>query len=340
MSARQIVLLVNLGSPDSSSVPDVRRYLREFLSDPRVLDGSWFMRQFVLNVFILPFRPKQSAHAYQSIWSSEGSPLVVTSRKVQSLLQAKTDLPVDLAMRYGHPSIPDAIARIAVQGFDEILLVPLYPHYAMSSYETVVERVREVLKQKAPHVSLNVLPPFFDDPAYVRALVASAADALREPYDHLLFSFHGLPERHLKLADKSGTHCLASENCCATPHPAHATCYRAQCFATVRKFVEAAKIPERKYSVSFQSRLGRDPWLKPYTDFELAALPSRGVKRLRVICPAFVSDCLETLEEIGMRGRETFLGAGGQDYALVPCLNEHAAWIETLHGFVERLTES
>jgi len=335
--SRPIVLLVNLGSPDSPSVPDVRRYLREFLSDARVLDGSWLVRQFVLNVFILPSRPKQSAHAYQSIWTAEGSPLVVISKKVQALLQKKTDLPVELAMRYGNPSIPDVVARIAARGFEEILLVPLYPHYAMSSYETVVERVREVLKQKAPAMALKVLPPFFDDSAYVQALVASASDALREPYDHLLFSFHGLPERHMKLADPSGTHCLMSADCCATPHPAHATCYRAQCFATMRSFVQTAKIPKGKFSISFQSRLGRDPWLKPYTDLELAALPSRGIRRLRVICPAFVSDCLETLEEIGMRGRETFLASGGENYALIPCLNERPEWIETLNGFVERL---
>ncbi len=334
--SKQTVLLVNLGSPDSPTVRDVRRYLREFLSDPRVLDAPWPIRQFVLNAFILPFRPKQSAHAYQSIWTSEGSPLVVMSRRVQSLLQAKTDLPVELAMRYGKPSIQEVVGGILKGDTKEILLVPLYPHYAMSSYETVVERVREVLKGN-PEVKLKVLPPFYKDPDYVKALVASASAELSKPYDHLLFSFHGLPERHMKLADPSKSHCLQRVDCCVTPHAAHEFCYRAQCFSTVREFVKFASIPESRYSVAFQSRLGSDPWLKPYTDVEIAAMPARGIRRLRVICPAFVSDCLETLEEIGMRARESFLAAGGEDFALIPCLNDHPAWIETLNGYVNRL---
>jgi len=329
------VLLVNLGSPDSPSVSDVRRYLREFLMDPYVLDVNLVARFLIVNFAILPTRPKQSAHAYQSIWTKEGSPLVVISRKVCQRLQENVSLPIGLAMRYQRPSIPSAVQRLAEKGVDELLLIPLFPHYAMSSFETAVERVNDVARQIAPKMKIVVQPPFYDHPQYIAALVGSAQEYLSRGYDHLLFSFHGLPERHLRKSDPTGCHCLASPTCCEGSSPAHATCYRAQCFKTVAAFVARAGIPKEKYSISFQSRLGRDPWLKPYTDHELEKLPARGVKRLLVICPAFVSDCLETLEEIGMRGRDTFLGAGGVEFAQIPCLNEHPLWLKALETIVK-----
>ncbi len=335
---RQAVLLVNLGSPDSPDIPDVRRYLREFLSDRRVMDTPWPIRQLVLNVAILPTRPRNTAAAYRKIWLPEGSPLVVTSRRVQSLLQKKVDLPVELAMRYGNPSTENVVGHLLDKKIEEILLIPLYPHYAMSSYETAVEKVKEVLARRKSTVRLKILPPFYDDPDYLRALVASAKDYLQKVNDHLLLSFHGLPERHLKLADPSKEHCLVKENCCTTPHPVHKVCYRAQVFKTVKEFVALASISPNKYSVAFQSRLGRDPWLQPYTDHEIHSFPSRGIKRLLVIAPAFVSDCLETIEELGMREKETFLEAGGKEYALIPCLNDHPLWIETLEKYVYRLS--
>ncbi len=328
------ILLVNLGSPNSPSVPDVRRYLREFLSDPRVLDVPWMIRQCILYFCILPFRPKNSAGAYQKIWFKEGSPLIVISKRVQSRLQEKVQLPVKLAMRYGSPSIPSVVQLLVDQGIEEILLIPLYPHYAMASCETVVVRVREELAKKRANIHLKVLPPFYKDPDYLHALVTSAQDDLNKGYDHLLFSFHGLPERHLKRVDVSKTHCLVQENCCFTPHPVHDVCYRAQAFKTVQEFVVQAGIPPGKYSVAFQSRLGHHPWLRPYTDVEIAAFPSRGIKRLMVISPAFVSDCLETLEELGIRGKESFLQAGGKEYTLIPCLNDHPLWIEALRKYV------
>ncbi|MBI4027337.1 MAG: ferrochelatase [Verrucomicrobia bacterium] len=333
----QAVLLVNLGSPDSPAVPDVRRYLREFLSDRRVMDVPWLIRQFVLNVFILPFRPKKSAEAYQKIWPKDGSPLVVMSKRVQSLLQKKANLPVELAMRYGNPAVPDALQRLIEQKTEEILLIPLFPHYAMSSYETVTEKVREVLTAKAPGVALKILPPFYDDPDYLQSLVAGAREYLKQPYDHLLFSFHGLPERHLKKADISRNHCLRQENCCAVPHLAHQTCYRAQAFKTVEAFVSQAGVSADHYSIAFQSRLGRDPWLGPCTDQELVRFPSRGIKKLLVICPSFVTDCLETLEEIAIRGKENFLAAGGESFTMIPCLNDHPRWMDTLTSYVARL---
>lgn len=334
------VLLVNLGSPDSPSVADVRRYLREFLMDGRVLDVKWLLRFCIVNFAILPSRPKHSAGAYQKIWTPAGSPLVVTSRNVQTKLQRRIPIPVELAMRYQNPSIPQAVRNLQQKGVDEVLLIPLFPHYALSSFETAVERVKEVAAALAPQLRVRVQPPCFDHPDYIAALVASAQELLQRGYDHLLFSFHGLPERHMRKADPTGCHCLAAENCCETASPAHATCYRAQCFKTVAAFVKHANVPKDKYSVAFQSRLGRDPWLKPYTDFELSRLAERGVKKLLVICPAFVSDCLETLEEIGLRGRESFLAAGGTDFALIPCLNEHPLWLTALEGMVRRFMAS
>ncbi len=333
------VLLINLGSPDSPSVSDVRRYLREFLMDGRVLDVNWLARFCIVHFAILPSRPKQSAEAYHKIWTAAGSPLVVISRNVQAKLQPRVNVPIELAMRYQHPSIPDAVRNLAAKGVDETLVIPLFPHYAMSSFETAVERVKEVAAALAPQMRLQVQPPFFDQPAYIAALVGSADEYLRNPYDHLLFSFHGLPERHLRKSDPTGRHCLATADCCTTPSPAHATCYRAQCFKTVAEFVRLAGVPKDKYSVSFQSRLGRTPWLQPYTDQELPRLAKKGVRKLLVMCPAFVSDCLETLEEIGLRGRETFLGAGGTDFVLIPCLNEHPLWLAALEQMVRQFLE-
>lgn len=338
--SKQGVLLVNLGSPDSPSVPDVRRYLREFLMDGRVLDAPWPIRFGVVHFAILPSRPKESAEAYHKIWTPEGSPLVVTSRQVRAALAARITVPVELAMRYQNPSIPDALSRLAGQGVERLLVIPLFPHFAMSSFETAVERVREVVSRHNLGMHVEVQPPYFDHPEYLTALVASAQPYLDRGFDHLLFSFHGIPERHLRKSDPTKRHCLQAPNCCEAASPAHATCYRAQCFRTMAGFVRLANIPKARYSVAFQSRLGRDPWLKPYTDHELERFGKAGVKRLLVICPAFVSDCLETLEEIGMRGRETFQQAGGGDYEQIPCLNNHPLWIATLEGMVKRFVAS
>lgn len=329
------VLLVNLGSPDSPSVADVRRYLREFLMDARVLDAPWPVRFCVVHFAILPSRPRESAHAYRKIWWPEGSPLVVTSQRVRDELQRRLPVPVELAMRYQKPSIPSAVESLVRQGVDEVLLIPLFPHYAMSSFETAVVRVREELALQAPGARLRVEPPCYEAPEYIAALADSAASYLQQGYDHLLLSFHGIPERHLRKSDPTRRHCLATPNCCETASDAHATCYRAQCFKTAKAFVQQAGVPAEKYSISFQSRLGRDPWLKPYTDHELERLAKEGVKKMLVICPAFVTDCLETLEEIGMRGVETFRQVGGRELTLIPCLNEHPQWVKALENRVK-----
>jgi len=328
------VLLVNLGSPDSPSVADVRRYLREFLMDGRVLDVGWLARFCIVHFAILPSRPKQSAHAYQSIWTSAGSPLVVTSFNVQSRLQSQNELPIELAMRYQNPSIAQAIQRLAERGVDDLLLIPMFPHYAMSSYESAVERVKELAARIAPQMQIKVQPPYYEHPDYIAALAGRAEPYLRNGFDHLLFSFHGVPERQIRKSDPTGCHCLESTNCCETPSAAHATCYRAQSLKTMMAFVRRTGVPANKFSFAFQSRLGRHPWLNPYTDLELTKLAADGVKRLLVICPSFVSDCLETLEEIEIRGRESFIRAGGTEFGLIPCLNEHPLWLEALQKMI------
>jgi ferrochelatase len=335
--SKKAVLLVNLGSPDSPSVPDVRRYLNEFLMDGRVLDVAWPIRRFVVGMILIN-RPRASGHAYEQIWTKDGSPLIVYSKHVKAALEKRLSIPVELAMRYQDPSVESAVKRLAAQGITETLLIPMFPHYAMSSYESAVQRVLEVGAKLAPGMKIVVQPPYYDSPDYLAALVASAEKYLRQDYDHLLFSYHGIPERHLRKSDTTGCHCLKVENCCEVPSPAHATCYRAQCLATTAAFVKLAGVPEEKYSVSFQSRLGKDPWLKPYTDYELVRLAQEGKKKMLVICPAFVSDCLETIEEIGMRGCEDFMAASGKEFTRIPCLNEHPRWIDALEKMVGAFT--
>lgn len=332
------ILLVNLGSPDSPSVPDVRRYLREFLGDERVLDLPAPLRWLLLEGIILRTRPKHSAHAYRSIWTEEGSPLIRTSERVRDRL-AETlgaETPVFLAMRYGRPSIKDVVAKIVASGVTELLLIPQYPHYAMSSWETVTAKVYAEVAAQAPGLRVECVQPFFADADYIAALHKVSLPYLAQPYDHVLFSYHGIPLRHLKKADSSHAHCCTVKDCCTTVSPAQMTCYRAQVFATTRAFAARARLAPERFSVSFQSRLAGEPWCEPFTDSVLKRLPSQGVKRLLVMCPAFVTDCLETLEEISVAGRETFLQAGGVSFHQIPCLNDQSPYIEFLAGRVNR----
>ncbi len=327
------VLLVNLGSPDAPTTRDLRRYLHQFLMDGRVIDVPWLLRKYIVTCTILPFRPRRSAAAYRAIWGPDGSPLITTSRRVQALLSEQVSGPVELAMRYRNPSIPDAINRIVHDmkpRIDEILMIPLYPHYAMSSYESSVAEVKKALKKTRASVKLNVVGPFYKHPDYIDALVESTRGKLDGDMDHLLFSYHGLPERHLGKSDPTGTHCLKSNRCCEEPSAAHMTCYRHQVMVTTELLVGRLGISHDRYSVAFQSRVGRDPWLEPATSEEFERLAAAGVKHLKVICPAFVSDCLETLEEIEIGGREAFLAAGGERLELIPCLNDHPRWIRAL----------
>jgi ferrochelatase len=330
--SKRAILLVNLGSPASTSVRDVRRYLREFLGDERVLDLPAPFRFLLLEGIILRTRPKKSAHAYQEIWTKDGSPLVLTSQSVQRKLAAQLGpvSPVYLAMRYGQPSIASVLAQIAADGIQEVLLFPQYPHYAMSSWETVVVKVYAEAARLAPQLRVHCAQPFYADADYIEALHTVSAPYLAQPHDYVLFSYHGIPVRHLRKADSSKAHCTIVKDCCTTCSPVQSTCYRAQCFATTRALVARAGIPADKHSVSFQSRLAGEPWLTPFTDHELVRLAQAGRKRLLIFCPAFVADCLETIEEISGEGKETFLGAGGTSFQQVPCLNDHPAYIDFL----------
>jgi ferrochelatase len=331
--SKRAVLLVNLGSPDSTAVADVGRYLREFLGDERVIDRpAQPFRSFLVNRIIIPRRVKKSAHAYEQIWQPEGSPLILTSRSVQQKLAGVLgdSAGVYLAMRYGTPSIAAVVADLVRDDVTEVLLFPQYPHYAMSSWETVVVKVMQEVAIQAPGLKVTTVQPFCTDADYIEALHAVSAPYLAQPYDLVLFSYHGIPERHLRKADSSRAHCTVVPDCCTTCSPVHATCYKAQCLATTRALVARAGLTPDRHAVSFQSRLVGEPWLTPFTDQVLAELPGRGVKKLLVLCPAFTTDCLETLEEIQQEGRDTFIAAGGESFLQIPCLNDHPAFIDFL----------
>lgn len=331
MKNKKALLLVNLGSPDSATPKAVRKYLNEFLMDKRVIDIPYLIRRFIVSAFVLPSRPKASAHAYQAIWWDGGSPLIVLSQRLKQCLEKGLDFPVSLAMRYGNPSIKNTLKELLKEeALEEIFLVPLYPHYAMSTTETVVEEVKSSLRSLRASVKLRVLPPFYEEPLYIQSLYESAREYLEREYDHLLFSFHGLPERHLRKRDPTRSHCLQVENCCEIASPAHQLCYRHQVFRTMEAFVKLSDLPRGKYSLTFQSRFGKDVWLSPFADQEIPRLAREGVKRLLVICPGFTTDCLETLEDVGIRGKESFLNEGGEEFHLIPCLNDHPTWVETL----------
>ncbi|MBC8032650.1 MAG: ferrochelatase [Chitinophagaceae bacterium] len=329
------VLLMNLGSPDSTEVKDVKRYLNEFLLDERVIDYPFIIRKPLVSGIIVPFRAPKSAEAYKTIWTAEGSPLIVLSKQLQAALQQQVEEPVELTMRYGNPSPEAAFGKLMerMPGLEEVIAIPLYPHYAMSSYETAVEYAKEVHEKNKYPFQLNFIKPYFDQPAYIGALADRIRPFLNQEYDHILFSYHGVPGRHLRKSDVTGKHCLKVNDCCNVPSPAHACCYRHQCFTTTRLVTEKLGIPAARFSLSFQSRLGKG-WLEPFTDIRLEQMPKEGIRKLLILCPAFVSDCLETLEEINERGKETFMEAGGESYTMIPCLNTHPLWIQALSGWI------
>jgi ferrochelatase len=331
------VLLVNLGTPASPAVRDVRRYLREFLGDPRVLDMPGALRWALLHLFILPRRARGSAAAYASIWTDQGSPLRVHSRALTQALGKSlgTEFSVELAMSYGEPSITAALSRLEGADVGQILVLPLFPHYASSSRGAALERVY-ALAGRSRHVpSLTVIPEFYDHPAFIAALAEVARPALRDfcP-DHVVLSFHGVPERELRRGDPSGAHCLQSDDCCERIDPRNRRCYRAQSCATARALAAALGLAEGSYTVAFQSRLGRAAWIQPYTDQVLTQLARDGVRRVVVLSPAFVADCLETLEEIGIRAREQWRELGGEELLLVPCVNDHPVWVDGVAAMV------
>lgn len=329
------LILMNLGSPDSTEVKDVKKYLDEFLMDERVIDSPYLLRALLVKGVIVPFRSPKSAEAYKKIWTKEGSPLIVLTKQLQKTLQSKLTMPVEIAMRYGNPTITHAYEQVLKQNpqVKEVILLPLYPHYAMSSYETAVEDAKLVHSKNKYPFSLRIIEPYYNEPNYINSLAASIEPYLKD-YDHLLFSYHGVPERHIHKGDVTGNHCLKVADCCNVNSDAHKFCYRHQCYTTTRLVAEKLGLAKDKFSQSFQSRLGRAEWLKPYTAARLAELPTEGKKKILVVCPAFVSDCLETLEEIAQEGKHTFKEAGGQSFTMIPCLNVHPLWVETILKWV------
>lgn len=330
-TVRRGIILMNLGSPDSTQVKDVRKYLNEFLMDGRVIDMPYLSRLLLVKGIIVPFRAPKSAEAYKTIWWKEGSPLIELTKRLQNEVQKQLDEPVAIAMRYGSPSPKDAYDELLkkVDDLEEVILFPLYPHYAMSSYETAVEYMKEVHAKGKYKFRLTTIKPYYNNVDYINAMAENMKPYLNEEYDHILFSYHGIPGRHIKKSDITGTHCLQVENCCNVDSPAHKFCYRHQCFTTTKLITSQLNIPTDKYSISFQSRLGKG-WLEPFTDIRLEQMPKEGIKKLLILCPAFVSDCLETLEEIAERGKESFKHAGGESYTMIPCMNTHPMWVNAI----------
>lgn len=330
------VLLVNLGSPDSTSKQDVRKYLDEFLMDERVIDLPKWLRTFLVRGIILNTRPKKSAKAYKKIWWEEGSPLIVLSERLQRQVQKKTQVPIALAMRYGNPSIKKGLQELADQEVDEVLLIPLYPQFAMATTETILV-LAETLRQKYfPQMQFTSLPAFYNHPDYIRVLSNSIQEALQgKNWEHLLFSYHGVPERHIRKSDITKSHCKMDGKCCFQDSPAHQYCYRHQCEKTTLQVAEYLSLKPGTFSTSFQSRLGIDPWLQPYTDKTVAGFAKKGVKEMAIVTPAFISDCLETLEEIGMEAVEDFEEKGGEHLEVIPCLNDREDWVNVLSRWID-----
>ena len=323
--------MINLGSPDSTSIKDVRKYLDEFLMDERVIGKSYWFRWFLVKVIILNTRPRKSAKAYKKIWWKEGSPLIVLSKRLFDKVTKLVKFPVALAMRYGSISIFKGLKELDDKGVKNITVLPLYPHYAMSSYETVVEKVKDEVKTNFPHLKIKTVEPFYNDKKYIDLLCKKIKSTISKiEYDHILFSYHGIPISHLKISDPTNSHCYKVKDCCNNHSDAHKFCYKHQVLKTTELVVKKLKIDKNKYSNAFQSRLPNEAWLKPYTDDELVRLAKEGKKKLVIVTPAFVTDCLETLEEIAMEGKEEFLEAGGESYHYVPCLNDDEDWAKLI----------
>ncbi len=333
---------MNLGSPDSTAVPDVKKYLDEFLMDERVIDSPFLLRTLLVKGIITPFRSAKSAEAYHTIWTENGSPLVYITGQLRDELSKITTDPVEIAMRYRLPDMKGAYDKLAAAhpDLEEVVLLPLYPHYAMSSYETAVVHAETVYKKGNYKFNIRSVPPFYNHPAYIHALAESIRPYLAQHEGHLLFSYHSIPERHIKKSDTTGNHCLKTPDCCNLPSDAHAHCYRHQCYVTTRLVAEALGLPKDKYSVAFQSKLGRSAWLTPATTTRMEQMPGEGIKNILVVCPSFVSDCLETLEEVAIREKENFVEAGGENYTFIPCMNIQNLWVNAVKMLVDQASSS
>lgn len=335
------VLLVNLGSPASTSTKDVRKYLDEFLMDERVIDAPKWLRTILVKGIILNTRPKKSAKAYKKIWWEEGSPLIVLSERLQKKVQEKVDYPVALAMRYGSLTIKKGIQELVDQGCTEIKTIPLYPQFAMATTETIDVKVDELVAEYFPQVTITRTPAFYKRKDYIKALSDSIAERLDGlDYEHILFSYHGVPERHIRKSDITNGNCKMNGKCCfKMGSKQHEFCYRHQCEITTVNVAKALGLKNRTYSTTFQSRLGFDPWLKPYTDRTIERMGKNGTKKMAIVTPAFVSDCLETLEEIAMEGEEIFHEVGGKEFTVIPCLNDRDDFAQVLTNMITEWAE-
>jgi len=329
------ILLVNLGSPKSLSTDDVREYLREFLSDDKVIDLPKIIQQFILRAFILPFRPAKAKKAYEKIWKKEGSPLIINTQKIANSLSKKTGWSVDIAMRYQQPSIADKIESYRREGIGRVTIIPLYPHNAMSTTETTVEEINRIISEIYPELNVSFVKPFYDDSKYIDALANSIQPHVKN-LDKIVFSYHGIPERHLTKGDVVGSHCMKVTNCCEIDCPSSNNCYRSNVMATSKLTANKLNLNDEQWMVSFQSRVSiiGPSWLKPYTDVEVENLAEKGVEKIGVVCPSFVADCLETLEEIEMEAKESFIESGGKEFVYIPCLNDSSDFIDTLESLV------
>lgn len=331
------VLLLQLGTPDSTEVSDVRRYLREFLGDRRVLDMPAAARWLLLNAIILPFRPRKSAEAYRKIWTKEGSPLILHTDALAAKVSERLGdgFEVVVGMRYQNPSLASAVDKLVAAGVDRVVVFPLFPQYASASTGSAVEHALEVIGQKWNVPEVETVGAFYDIPGYLDSVADVARPHIQqfEP-EHILFSYHGLPEKQIRKSDPSGEWCLESADCCATISEVNRFCYRAQCFATTRGLSERLDLADDSFSTTFQSRLAGQKWIEPYTDKVLPDLYQRGIRRIAVLTPSFVADCLETIEEIGIRGREQWSGLGGEDFLLVPCVNSDDSFADAMTGLI------
>jgi protoporphyrin/coproporphyrin ferrochelatase len=330
------VLLINLGTPDSPSVGDVRKYLREFLMDKRVIDIPVVKRFFLINGIIAPFRAPKSAKIYKELWTERGSPLLFYGLDLKKLLQASlgNNYVVSFGMRYQSPGLESAMDELKNQGLEKIIVIPLFPQYASASTGSAIEKVMDILKTWEVIPEMKFISNFPDHPLFIKAFAELGKKYMAaENYDHFIFTYHGLPERQILKASVQN-YCQLSEKCCSKYHSKNKYCYRAQCYETTRLLVKELGIPEGKYAVAFQSRLGKNPWIKPYTDLIIKDLPSQGKKKVLAFSPSFVADCLETTIEGGVEYKELFEKSGGEKWQLVESLNVSKTWVDCLHDIV------
>ncbi len=334
------IMLVNLGTPDDTSVTSVRRYLKEFLSDPRVIDIPALIRFLLVNLIIVRFRGPKSAKAYRKIWTDRGSPLLFHGQdlaaKLNEVYQGKVQ--VKLAMRYQNPSIANVLEEFRREEIDQIIVFPLFPQYSSAAGGSAVAKVYEEASKHWNVTNLYVIPPYYDHPAFINALKEVSLPELEAfAPDHTLFSYHGVPERHVKKSEEGRSgYCLQEKNCCDKISSVNRFCYRAHCVATTKAAAKAFGLKDSAFSYSFQSRLGKDPWLTPYTDETIENFPKKGIKKLAVLCPAFTADNLETIEEIGMEAKESFLENGGEAFKVIPCLNSSDVWASAIAEMVNQ----